>query len=158
MTTIDMLADHPGTWMFHCHVQDHMEAGMMAVYTVYGAPAARLPACFQSGRFGSIRKTLRSPSKTPAPSRLPASRSHPRCFWHSRICGDPSTPSVHRISRFCRSGANSRKTGDRAASAQSVLGWVFFPYSVKYEDGTSWHPQSEGEGFTVIWRDPQASR
>jgi hypothetical protein len=47
------------------------------------------------------------------------------------------------------------KPGIRAASSQSVLGWVFFPYSVKYEDGTSWHPQSEGECFTVIWRDPQ---
>jgi hypothetical protein len=26
---------------------------------------------------------------------------------------------------------------------------------VKYEDGTSWHSQNEGECFRVIWRDPQ---
>jgi len=47
------------------------------------------------------------------------------------------------------------KPGIRAASAQGVLGWVFFPHSVKYEDGTSWLAQSEGECFDVIWRDEQ---
>jgi FtsP/CotA-like multicopper oxidase with cupredoxin domain len=28
------VADHPGDWMFHCHVTDHQEAGMMAVIRV----------------------------------------------------------------------------------------------------------------------------
>jgi hephaestin len=30
----DMVPDDPGTWMFHCHVNDHLEAGMVANYTV----------------------------------------------------------------------------------------------------------------------------
>ena len=30
----DMVPDDPGTWMFHCHIDDHMEAGMMAMYEV----------------------------------------------------------------------------------------------------------------------------
>jgi manganese oxidase len=30
----DMVADNPGTWMLHCHVADHMMAGMYATYTV----------------------------------------------------------------------------------------------------------------------------
>jgi hypothetical protein len=47
------------------------------------------------------------------------------------------------------------KPGIRAASAQSVLGWAFFPQSVKYKDGTSWLAHSEGECFDVIWRDQQ---
>jgi hypothetical protein len=50
------------------------------------------------------------------------------------------------------------KPGIRASSAQTVLGWVFFPYMVKFEDGTTWHAQSEGECFDVIWRDAAASR
>ena len=33
----DMVPDNPGTWMFHCHVTDHFEAGMTALYRV--APA-----------------------------------------------------------------------------------------------------------------------
>jgi len=34
MVTADMRADNPGTWMFHCHVADHIEAGMMTTYTI----------------------------------------------------------------------------------------------------------------------------
>ena len=30
----DMVVDNPGTWLLHCHVADHMMAGMYATYTV----------------------------------------------------------------------------------------------------------------------------
>jgi FtsP/CotA-like multicopper oxidase with cupredoxin domain len=32
--TADMVPDRAGTWMFHCHISEHMEAGMMAMYQV----------------------------------------------------------------------------------------------------------------------------
>ena len=35
--TVDMVPDAPGLWMFHCHIDDHMEAGMMARYEVLPA-------------------------------------------------------------------------------------------------------------------------
>jgi len=31
---IDMVPDDPGTWMFHCHVNDHIAAGMTAIYRI----------------------------------------------------------------------------------------------------------------------------
>ena len=31
---IAFVADNPGDWMFHCHVTDHQEAGMMTVIRV----------------------------------------------------------------------------------------------------------------------------
>lgn len=34
MVTADMVPDNPGTWAYHCHVSDHMVAGMSALYTV----------------------------------------------------------------------------------------------------------------------------
>jgi len=34
MVTVDMIPDNPGKWGFHCHVSDHMVAGMNAFYTV----------------------------------------------------------------------------------------------------------------------------
>jgi FtsP/CotA-like multicopper oxidase with cupredoxin domain len=37
--TADMVPDAPGLWLFHCHIDDHMEAGMMARYEVLPAPA-----------------------------------------------------------------------------------------------------------------------
>jgi manganese oxidase len=34
MVTVDMVPDDPGIWLFHCHVADHMRAGMSAFYRV----------------------------------------------------------------------------------------------------------------------------
>jgi manganese oxidase len=34
METVDMVPDNPGIWMFHCHIDDHMEAGMATLYKV----------------------------------------------------------------------------------------------------------------------------
>lgn len=34
MATADMTADNPGTWLLHCHVADHIDAGMLVTYTV----------------------------------------------------------------------------------------------------------------------------
>lgn len=34
MKSVDMQADNPGEWMFHCHVADHITAGMIATYTI----------------------------------------------------------------------------------------------------------------------------
>ena len=31
---VDLRPDNPGTWMFHCHVNDHIDAGMTALYRV----------------------------------------------------------------------------------------------------------------------------
>jgi len=33
-TTVDMIPDMVGSWLWHCHVADHIGAGMMAYYTV----------------------------------------------------------------------------------------------------------------------------
>lgn len=41
--TADMQPDNPGTWMYHCHVNDHIEAGMMGRYTVLPANAKNTP-------------------------------------------------------------------------------------------------------------------
>lgn len=32
--TLDMTPDNPGVWMYHCHVNDHIIAGMMTTYWV----------------------------------------------------------------------------------------------------------------------------
>jgi hypothetical protein len=36
MVVADMVPDDPGTWLFHCHVNDHLTAGMMTRYRVTG--------------------------------------------------------------------------------------------------------------------------
>jgi FtsP/CotA-like multicopper oxidase with cupredoxin domain len=34
MKTVDIVPDNDGIWMFHCHIDDHMEAGMVTLYKV----------------------------------------------------------------------------------------------------------------------------
>jgi manganese oxidase len=34
MIVADMVPDDVGTWLYHCHVNDHITAGMLALYTV----------------------------------------------------------------------------------------------------------------------------
>ena len=34
MVTADMVPDNVGTWMYHCHISEHMMAGMTALYQV----------------------------------------------------------------------------------------------------------------------------
>jgi manganese oxidase len=36
MVVADMVPDNPGVWLFHCHVNDHLTAGMIGRYRVVG--------------------------------------------------------------------------------------------------------------------------
>ena len=42
MKVADMVADNPGSWLFHCHVEEHMAGGMFARMSIHpkGAPGA----------------------------------------------------------------------------------------------------------------------
>lgn len=34
LKTVDMVLDNEGTWLYHCHVNDHIKAGMLSMFTV----------------------------------------------------------------------------------------------------------------------------
>jgi hephaestin len=76
VATADMVAHAPGKWLFHCHITDHIEAGMMAVYnaipldksssdkwsvtfptgTVNTAPLPNAPSALASSLTGQVRE------------------------------------------------------------------------------------------------------
>jgi len=156
MKTVDMLADNPGTWMFHCHVNDHMESGMMAVYTIYRPQVRSCPVTFVDGDFWKLPEkfslTVKNASGKAIDSlnltseMLLAPGDLRRVFngdWHS---AEPIPPGGQRV---------LEKPGVPPASAQKVMGWVFFPNSIKYHDGSTWEPQRDGECFHVFWRDAE---
>jgi len=39
--TADMVPDMAGTWMLHCHVDDHMKGGMQTMYRVLDSEPAK---------------------------------------------------------------------------------------------------------------------
>uniref|UniRef100_UPI0037E8636B ferroxidase HEPHL1 isoform X2 n=1 Tax=Semicossyphus pulcher TaxID=241346 RepID=UPI0037E8636B len=49
--TVEMVAGNPGTWLLHCHVTDHIHAGMETTFTIKAAAA---------GSEGSIKTLLLS--------------------------------------------------------------------------------------------------
>ena len=67
--TVDLLVEmsNPGQWMMHCHIAEHLSAGMMSTFTVTPAPRASPPRMGTgpqrpAGGAGSSRRVLRSNS------------------------------------------------------------------------------------------------
>ncbi|HEY6767142.1 MAG TPA: multicopper oxidase domain-containing protein [Candidatus Sulfotelmatobacter sp.] len=159
MRTVDMVADNPGTWMLHCHVEDHMEAGMMAVYTIYAPPARSCPISFTGGDFwkhpenftltvkNTSSKTITNLALQPEVFMAPLDLQRP--YNNKWVSAKPIPPGQE---------ITLEKPGIRADSAQQVLGWAFLPTLVKFDDGSNWQPDREGECFDVIWRDPHHPR
>ncbi|XP_073936840.1 ferroxidase HEPHL1 isoform X3 [Castor canadensis] len=56
--TIELFADHPGTWLLHCHVSDHIHAGMETTYTVLRNIDNRIPYSTKSPSGGVSHPTV----------------------------------------------------------------------------------------------------
>jgi len=157
MATVDMNADNPGTWLFHCHVADHMEGGMMATYTIYQPFTRPCPIKFVGGDFwnatGKFALTIENISGKPIQSVILESEHF------------LSLQYLHRPFEAHQWESNQPLASEQAqvierkayppAIAQAILGWAFFPESVKFGDGSIWKPQGRGECFNVFWRDQQ---
>jgi len=153
MRTVDMVADNPGTWLFHCQVSDHMEAGMMAVYTIYSPPSRQCPIQFGAGDFWNLDKnflTVKNVSGKPIKN-VGLTFEHLLTPQDLRRPFDSNWPSPKPLA------AGQEEVLERpaypAASAQGLMGWVFLPYLIQYEDGTKWTPTQDDECFHVYWRD-----
>ncbi len=153
MVAVDMIADNPGTWLFHCHVSDHMEAGMMAVYTIYSPPSRQCPIQFGTGDFWNSEKnslTVKNVSGKPI-------KSIGLIFEHLLTPQDLRRPFDGNWSSAKSLAAGQEEVLERpaypASNAQAIMGWVFFPYLIQYEDGTKWQPTQDNECFQTYWRD-----
>jgi hypothetical protein len=154
MVTVDMLADNPGTWLFHCQVSDHMESGMTAVYTIYPAPSRQCPIQFIAGDLWNAAQknslTLKNVSGKNIQS-IGITFEHLLAAQYLRRPFDSDWSSGQAL----RAGQEEtlERPGYLAASAQAVMGWVFFPSFIEYEDGTKWRPEHDNECFKIFWRD-----
>jgi hypothetical protein len=160
MVTMDMLADNPGTWLFHCHVADHMEAGMMATYTIYQPFTRPCPIKFIAGDFwntgATFSLTLENISGKPIQSLvLEADHFLAPQYLHRPFEG-------HRWTWDQPIADGQQQVLERKSYAgglgQSVMGWVFLPNTIKFADGSIWRPERPGECFNVFWRDKDHSR
>jgi manganese oxidase len=155
MAVADMKADNPGTWLFHCHVAEHMESGMMATYTIYQPRQCASPVQFESADFwktpGKFQVTLKNVGTKPIGriavmyDQLMAPRYRRRPFenlWNWTTALQPGQVQTFEIPGYPR-GANS------------ILAWILFPQLVVFADGSYWQGKEEDGCFDVFWRDKQ---
>jgi hypothetical protein len=161
MATADMLADNPGTWLLHCHVSDHMEAGMMATFTIYEPARRSCPLKFVSGDFWNAQEKDKDKfSVTVQNSSAKAIRSFTLMSEHllgpeylHRPFADAKWEATGEILPPGQQQFLSKKAYTPEQSKQ-IVGWVFFPSAITYNDGTTWKPQQDAECFQVFWREP----
>jgi manganese oxidase len=150
--TVDMVADNPGTWMFQCHVADHLEAGMMATYRIRPAHPRSCPVQFGEANFwpgkGGFQMELRSLASKP--------------IKQIRLESDAviglnhltKAPEAWKIPFPIPPGNTTRiEMANRMAHAEDILGWVIYPQGVTFEDGSQWSPKERGECVRIYWRD-----
>jgi FtsP/CotA-like multicopper oxidase with cupredoxin domain len=151
MVTVDMLADNPGSWLFHCHVLDHMEAGMMARYTIYQPRHQFCPIQFTSADFWS----------TPGKFTATVENAGAKTIQSMEVTFDFLMSPEYRVRPYVREWTWSTKLQPggtqsfdmRGYPVAMIQGWVLFPKKVVYQDGSTWNPPSEDACFKLFWRD-----
>jgi hypothetical protein len=150
--SVDMVADNPGTWLFHCQVADHMEGGMMMTYTVLRPPRP-CPLHFVNGDFwqkagGKFHLTVKNISGKPIKSFQLASEAF-------AIPGYVYPMPFNAVSQN-ELGVRNEITFDRkdwVYKSKVIQGWIFYPQAITFADGSKWQPREPGECYTTFWRD-----
>jgi hypothetical protein len=156
MHTVDMIADNPGSWMFHCHVEDHMEAGMMAVYTIYKPPPRACPVTFTGAELWNLPDKTTLTVKNNENKTITSMTITSEMFMAPQDLRRPYQGDWHITQPIAAGDSQTiERPGAPSTGPQALVGWAFFPGTVKYEDGSSWRPEFEGECFRTFWRDPQ---
>ena len=161
MMVADMVADNPGTWLFHCQVSDHMEGGMMATFTIHYPPRPR-PVRFVSGNFWNAEQRMEVGVTNSSGKAIREMRLHLeylvrwpqnlRGFAHEWTLGRSLPPGETDTVSFQDYFLQSGLLG--YFGNQEIAGWVVHPTLIEYADGTSWKPREHGEAFEIFWRDP----
>jgi hypothetical protein len=153
MDTVDMKADNPGTWLFHCHVLDHMEAGMMATYTVFKPQHASCPIQFESADFWNadhqftvnvvnlIPKTIRTMEVTF--DHLMTAQYRRRPYMHEWTWNEQIQPKQE----------HAFKMPGYPSGQNTIQGWILSPKKIVYEDGSVWEGKDEA-CYDVFWQTP----
>ena len=150
--TVDMLADNPGTWMFQCHVADHLEAGMMAMYRIQPAHPRSCPVEFGDANFWSGKPSFEMELKD-----LTAKSIQQITLESDVVVGLnhlTNAPGAWKITLPVNPQQTTLiTTPNQMAHYESILGWVVFPQSLTFADGSHWSPQERGECMKIYWRD-----
>jgi manganese oxidase len=156
MATVDMIADNPGTWMFHCHVSDHMENGMMGIYTIY-APPRSCPVTVVPDAWEHMAETstVRVKNVGPKPIRQVSLLS---AYVVNVLQVEPLLVAWFSPGPVKPGQEQTIPVGSELFSKGRNLGIAVFPTRIVYEDGTEWKPREAGDCFQIFWQNKEHPR
>jgi hypothetical protein len=151
MATADMVADNPGSWMLHCHVADHMEAGMMASYTIYAPPkACPVTLVADDWRRLASNPAIRVRNQTLKPIRQVSLLSG---YLVSELELQPLVLAWPSDQPILPGQVSAVTVGTELFADGANPGLALFPARIVYHDGSEWKPDRLGECFRIYWRD-----
>lgn len=150
--TVDMLADNPGSWMFQCHVADHLEAGMMATYRIRPVNPRSCPVQFGEANFwagkSSFQIELRNLTAKPIKQ---VTLESDLVVGLNRLNKAPD-PWKIPLPLSPKQSATIEMPS-QMPHPESVFGWIVFPLTLTFADGSQWSPNERGECMRMYWRD-----
>ncbi len=154
-SAVDMRADNPGTWLFHCHVSDHMEAGMMAAFTIYEPSTRPCPLEFSAASFWDNGAAYSLTVKNASRKKI---QSFALRYDHLLAPGYLLAP----FNNEWRSNGPVEGGGDQTlgmksflSGSRTIFAWVIAPSRVLYADGSTWTPKQSNECFHIFWRNQE---
>lgn len=149
--SVDMKADNPGSWMFHCHVADHMEGGMMAFFNIL-LPHPPCPVDFGSGEF------WKDPHNVQFSVANKSGKAIKRIRFNAHVFIKPNyliaTYLIWQSEKPLAAGATDTYQYPISMNDPSaILGWAVSISSIEYEDGAKWQPMDRQQCVHVYWRD-----
>jgi manganese oxidase len=149
----DMLADNPGVWMLHCHVADHMEAGMMASFTIYVPSTKPCPLQFVSGKFWNTPDHYTLTVKNTSGKKIKSLALVFEHFTAPQLLHHPFSDSWTSDKPVEPGGEQGMEMKAYSQGGPDILAWVLLPSKISFADGTTWKPSERGECFGIFWRD-----
>jgi FtsP/CotA-like multicopper oxidase with cupredoxin domain len=157
--TVTMLADNPGTWMFQCHVAEHLEAGMMATYRIRPAHPRACPVQFGEANFwagntgaqagdSSFQMELKNLTAKPIQQLRLESDILIGLNHLNKVQDDWKIPLPLEAQQAARI-----EMPKQMPHTETILGWVVYPQSLTFADGSQWSPKERGECMRIYWRD-----
>jgi manganese oxidase len=150
--TVDMLANNPGTWMYQCHVSDHMEGGMMTFYTIM----PRRPGCPVKITGGELWNTQKpSFTFTNTDERTIKSITFQAAVYHAPNYLVNANKRWTLEESIAPGKSATLNVDTRYVSTRKVQGWVALPSAITYTNGSTWRMSRFGDCFHVFWPDPK---
>ncbi|HZD92927.1 MAG TPA: multicopper oxidase domain-containing protein [Candidatus Sulfotelmatobacter sp.] len=149
--SVDMKADNPGSWMFHCHVADHMEGGMMVFFSVLPPPNP-CPVKFGAGEFWKDPRTVQFAVSNASGKPIKHIEFTANVFLKPNYL-TPTLVIWKSDTTLAVGGTGAYKFPIYMHDPGQIPGWAIYVTEIEYQDGSRWLPKAVPDCVHVYRRD-----